>query len=336
MAAIAGRSAAPRTPPDMPFSSGTPRFGRTGLENGQGWAAFLDSILRGLGQVVFLDNAYTGLLCLIGVFLTSPLHAAAAFAGSLVGTVTAMALRADPAAVRGGLFGYNGCLVAIAVPMFLGGGPAVWGLALLAAALSSVLLMQLRPSRTLGLPPLTAPFVLCTWAAITTVAMLGGESGAARTVPVPQAGLFGDWTILDSAFSGIAQVFLQSGPLSGAVIALALLVGGRSFFALACLAGLASTVGATLVGAPVEGIRAGLFGFNGVLAALALGTVFLRQGGLSLGVAVLVAVGMPVFQTVCAVVLSPLGLPTASVPFLLVTWAVLSLMRRAGQFRPAV
>lgn len=328
----------------MPLAIGPVRFGPSGLEpagKGNGALLLIDTVLRGVGQVVFLNNGYSGLLCLLGIALNAPLQAAAAFAGSLAGTLAAMWLRADPAAVRAGLYGYNGCLVGIAVPLFLDPSPLVWALAMLAAALSSPLLMALRPGRTLGLPPLTAPFVLATWAVIGCMALMaqagitGPREGATRSVSVPQTGLFGDWTVVDSALGGIAQVFLQPSPLSGALIALALLAGSRPVFLLACLAGLASALSAGVIGVPAEAIRAGLFGFNAVLAAIALGAVFLPRGGLSVGIALIAALVLPAFQMLCALVLSPLGLPTMSLPFLLATWAVLAATRAVTRLRPA-
>lgn len=311
------------------------RLGSTGLdpEAAHGVAAFVDAVLRGVGQVVFLNNAYSGLLCLMAIALVAPLQAAGALAGTAAGTAVAMALRADRAALRGGLYGYNACLVALALPQFLGGDAWVWVLAMGAAGLSSALLLALR-GRTAGLPPLTAPFVICTWLAIALVQAIAGDaSGAARAVPVPSGS---GWIMVEGAFAGMAQIFLQSSPLSGAVIAAALLVGSRPVFLLALMAGLASAAVAGLAGVPVEAIRSGLFGFNAILAAVALGAVFLRAGGASWVIALSAAAVMPLFQAACAVVLVAAGLPVMSLPFILLTWVVLLAARAVPALRPAV
>lgn len=320
-----GQSPAPRTV----------RFGATGLivAGDRGPIAFVDAVLRGVGQVVFLNNAYAGLLCLLGILLAAPEQAAMALAGTAAGTCVAILLRAARDDIRAGLYGYNGCLVAIALPQFLGGGAAVWALALGTAGLSSALLLSLR-GRTAWLPPLTAPFVLCSWAAIALVQAVGAtDVGAARGVPVP-AGI--GWPMLDGVLSGIAQIFLQASPLSGAMIALALLVGSRVVFVLALLAGLASAGVASLIGVPSEAIRAGLFGFNAILAAIALGAVFLRTGGPSAGVALAAAALMPLFQTACVAVTAAVGLPAMSLPFILTTWVALSAARMVPALRAAM
>lgn len=319
------------------------RLGKSGLGVRQdadsltGLAAtlmFVDAVLRGVGQVVFLGNSYTGLLCLAAIFLNAPLQAAYAFAGAAVGTGTALLLKADRADLRLGLYGYNGSLVAIAAPLFLDAGLALWPLALGAAGLSSVLLMALRRRSPVALPPMTAPFVLCTWAAVWIgLAMRGADGPSARDVPVP-AGL-SDWMLVDGAFSGIAQIFLQSSPLSGILIALALLAGSPRVALVAGLAGLSSAAVASFIGVPEVAIRAGLFGFNAVLAAIALGAVFLRPGWASLAVGLAAAAAMPAFQTLCALVLVPLGLPVLSLPFILLTWLVLLVLRGIPALRPA-
>lgn len=319
---------------DAPRGGKGLRLGPTGLHgtDGHGIAAFADAVLRGVGQVVFLNNAYSGLLCLLAIALVAPAQAAGALAGTAVATAVGMALRADRDALRGGIYGYNGCLVALALPQFLGGGVLVWALAMGAAGLSSALLFALR-GRMAGLPPLTAPFVLCTWLAIALVqAFAGDATGAARTVPVP-TGL--GWGMVDGAFAGLAQIFLQASPLAGALVALALLIGSRSVFLLALMAGLASAAVAWLTGVPGEAIRSGLFGFNAILAAVALGAVFLRAGAASWAAALAAAVVMPLFQAACAVVLVAAGLPVMSLPFILLAWVVLLAARGIPALRPA-
>ncbi len=81
--------------------------------------AFLDSILRGTGQVMFQNNSYTGLLFLIGIAYNSWLFALAVTLGTAVSTLTAMAMGADRILVRSGMFGFNGGLVGIALLYFL-------------------------------------------------------------------------------------------------------------------------------------------------------------------------------------------------------------------------
>jgi len=72
------------------------RLSATGLEVDHDSArllAFADSVLRGLGQVMFQNNSYTGLLFLAGIACNSPVFAAAALLGTIASTLAAIAAR---------------------------------------------------------------------------------------------------------------------------------------------------------------------------------------------------------------------------------------------------
>src|SRR5258708_19642894 len=80
---------------------------------------FVDTLLRGTGQVMFQNNPITGLLFLIGIFYNSYQFGIAAVIGLLASTITAMLLGADRNLIRAGLFGFNGVLTGIALAFFL-------------------------------------------------------------------------------------------------------------------------------------------------------------------------------------------------------------------------
>ena len=62
---------------------------------------FADAVLRGLGQVVFQNNALSGLLILLALSVNSFVYAVAALFGAVVSTYTAMLLRVDNGAWSG-------------------------------------------------------------------------------------------------------------------------------------------------------------------------------------------------------------------------------------------
>ncbi len=134
-------------------------------------AGYFEAVANGVGQVMFQANIWTALLFLVGIALSDWRHASLVLAGSVVGMLvanyhTTEALRAlDPERLveRGlsenialGLYGYNATLAAVALYL--------WRKALIPALLGmliSVPITELVPR--LGLPALTAPFVLATW-----------------------------------------------------------------------------------------------------------------------------------------------------------------------------
>ena len=134
-------------------------------------AGIVQAVAHGVSQVMFQASLWTGLLFLVGIALSNWEHAVWVLLGSIVGMLvgsyhaTAAARVLDPESLveRGllenvalGLYGYNATLAAVA--LFL------WRRSLippLLGMLLAVLLTDLIPM--LGLPALTAPFVLATW-----------------------------------------------------------------------------------------------------------------------------------------------------------------------------
>jgi urea transporter len=129
------------------------------------------ALAHGVSQVMFQASIWTALLFLLGIALNDRQHASWVLVGSLVGMMvgnhhaTATARVLDPESlvdrtlmqnIALGLYGYNATLAAVAlflwrrslIPPFLG-------------MLLSVPLTEIVP--LLGLPALTAPFVLATW-----------------------------------------------------------------------------------------------------------------------------------------------------------------------------
>lgn len=118
---------------------------------------FLSAVLRGEAEVMLGANALTGVLFLAGIAISNPWHAAMALMGSLVGTAVAV-YHGDPdAPVSVGLYGYNASLAAMAA--FL---PRPSLTLPLLAAVTSTPLTEFFP-KSLGIPALTAPFVVAAW-----------------------------------------------------------------------------------------------------------------------------------------------------------------------------
>ena len=74
---------------------------------------------RGLGQVMFQNNALSGLLMLIGIFLNSWQMGLLAVSGNIISTSTGRISGYDRDDIKNGLYGFNGTLVGIAVGVFM-------------------------------------------------------------------------------------------------------------------------------------------------------------------------------------------------------------------------
>lgn len=304
--------------------------------------AFIDAVLRGIGQVMFQNNAYSGLLFVGGIFVNSPLFALGALIGAAVSTATAMGLGLPRAEVRAGLYGFNGALVAIALLFYLRPDVWLWGCVVLAGAGSTVLMAAL--TQLLGpwrVPALTAPFVFGTmplllastrWDRLQATPML---PPAALPEALVVDGVVSAATVVQGLFNGIGQVFFQGSVASGLCFAVGLLIASRSACVAALLGSLAGLLVAAALGAAEPALRAGLYGFNSVLVAIALAGVFLVVDRFSIAYALLGAIAAAIAFAALSAALQPLGLPTLTLPFVLVTWVFLFAAPRLGRLRAA-
>lgn len=130
------------------------------------------ALVRGIGQVIFLDQPVAGALVLGALFLAGWRVALWALLGSLVALVLALLLGMPEQAALGGLFSLNGALIALA----LGKSFRRPWCALAGIALGVVL----QPGfAAVGLPAMTAPFILACWLVLAAKRLLGMAQPAA-------------------------------------------------------------------------------------------------------------------------------------------------------------
>ena len=307
--------------------------------------SFVDTLLRGTGQVMFQNNPITGLLFLIGIFINSYQLGIAGIIGLLSSTIAAMLLGADRNLIRAGLFGYNGILTGIGLLVFL---QPTWSAALiiyiiLGGALSTIIFMALANFfSTWDMPALTAPFVLTLWllllgaflsthlpiSSIITPA-LPKPNAAIQTILRPSLTNTLDagatpGNLLQSFFRGIGEVFFQNNLVTGIIFLIAILVNSRIsalFAALGSIVGMLTAL--LLLGVDGSQVYTGLYGFNAVLCGIATGGVFYVISWKSGIYALICALVGTVVMASLTTFLSPFGLPAITAPFVLTTWLFL-------------
>ena len=291
---------------------------------------FLDSVLRGVGQVMLQNNSYAGLLFLIGIFYNSALFGFAVLVGTVASTVTAMLLGVKRSNVREGLFGFNGALVAVALLYFLQPDLLAWCYVIIASACTTVVMAALlNVLDTWKVPALTAPFVFTTLCFVLACARFGRlhSTHLLPTAGLPKAatveGIVTMSTVAYGLFSGVAQVFFQANVITGILFTIGLLISSRAACVAALCGSLMGLLAAWGLGAAEPAIRAGAFGFNSVLTAIALGSVFfVRDVASTVYTALAVVVTAVVFAAVSAA-LEPIGIPALTSPFVIVVWLFL-------------
>lgn len=307
---------------------------------------FVDLNLRAAGQVMFQDNPLSGLLFLAAIaWAAIDAGTPAILAGTLLGlaaaTLTAIWLRADASNLAAGLYGYNGALVGLALPIFLQPSPLLWACVLLGAAASVVgTIWTAAVTRNWGGAALTFPFVLTTWVLLLAgraFAGLGsqalpppGPTGAAPTLPLAAA------DIVVAVLRSVSQVFFLDDTVAALLLLAGLVLGSPAAAALALAGALLAVLAAMAMGADGGLIRAGLMGFSPVLTAVALGSVFYAPSARVLAYAAVGTLFTVVLQGAMNAALAPLGIPTLTAPFIFATWLFLLPRRHvAGIVEPA-
>lgn len=302
-----------------------------------------DACLRGAGQVVFQDHPLAGLAFLAAIAWAAwqaalPALLAGALLGLLASTAAALVLRADEAALRRGLHGFNGLLVGVALPVFLAPTPAMALLLVLGAAASTPLMQAItRLMQRLGLPALTAPFLATTWALLLVAQALGlpaaPAAASAGTAGLDAALPGGElparvWPLLRGLLVAPAQVFLLDDPVSGLLVLLGLALASRRALGWALLGATLASATAWAAGLDAAGLGRGVYGFSAVLTAVALGDAA-PAASRRQRLAVLPAIVLTVLaQAALNAVFGGVALPALTAPFVLVTWLFLRL--RAG------
>jgi urea transporter len=125
-------------------------------------AAFFPSVFTGVAQVFLVQNVATGVIFLLALAVSSVRAAAFALAASMVAVAVASQLGADSTLITAGLFGFS---PAIAVgTVFNWPGLRVGLYAFIATVFAVLVQAALNVFvEPLGIPTLTAPFVLATW-----------------------------------------------------------------------------------------------------------------------------------------------------------------------------
>lgn len=268
---------------------------------------FIQTILRGVGQVMLQNSPYSGVFFLAGLFYADLLTGFAAIAGTVVSTATALSLSYPKEDIESGIYGFNGTLVGIALFFFFGPSIASVSALVAGAALSTPLNFYLKKV----IPPFTASFVSVTWLAIYLL-VCAFHFDIPASVPTAHS-----IDLFSGSAKGFGQVMFQENSVTGILFLLGLLVSSRIASAYAIYAALVGLFFGVLLSVPNSLINAGLMGYNGILCAVAL-----ADNRRSTFFWITLAAFLSVVVTL---VFSRVGVIALTAPFLLSTWAILAL-----------
>ncbi|WP_438350536.1 urea transporter [Paenibacillus sp. FA6] len=298
------------------------------MSKNSGFSPLIPSSLKGISQVILIENAVTGLFVLVAITLSSYLLGIVTLASALIGTWIARVCGANETTVKQGLFSFNSVLTGIALTLNLNGSNR-WILALAGAAVTVLVTAALMyVMRNSGLPVLTFPYIILTWFILLAPYKL--ENMKLNPDLVPQnlsAWKLSETDVVDWKYGlirGIGQVYFLDNVWCGILILFAIFWASRRLGLYAILGNFIAWLTAYGLGAEVELLNMGLYGYNAVLTIFAVeyycginhrSTLLMGIFGAMISVPITASVGT---------FLSPYGLPSLTMPFLLSTWLILS------------
>nr|BAC53976.1 gill urea transporter [Anguilla japonica] len=286
----------------------------------------LDWVLRGAAQVMFVNNPLSGLIIFGGLILQNRWWALNGFVGTLFATISALILRQNRGAIAAGLYGYNGILVGLLMAVFSAKGDWYWWLLLpnifmsMACPIVSSALASIN-SRW-DLPVFTLPFniLVC----LHMVATGHYNHHFPQVLIQPRSSLPNiTWSEVDVAKLfravpvGIGQVYGCDNPWTGGIFMISLFISSPITFAHATIGSAVGMVSGLALAAPFEAIYFGLWGYNCVLACIAVGGMFYALTWQTHLLAIACAFFCAYLGSAIANVMSTFGLPACTWPFCL-------------------
>jgi urea transporter len=218
--------------------------------------------LRGFSQCAFQANEITALFFIAAATVFNWRMGAYYVIAVVVGTASALALRADPTLLDLGLFGFNSGLMGLALGNFFHPNTALWIAVVVLAALVAALTVVM--ARWFPLPFLAGPFIATFW-------VIWPATSALNLEPVSFAAFaHAEPAFLVATVDALGSTLFAAAVLPGLLVLVGLLLSNWRHAVVAVIAAVLAVALAVHVGAPGEAINSGFIGFNAVLAGLAV------------------------------------------------------------------
>lgn len=287
---------------------------------------YLDIFLKNISQVVLINNRWTGLLILIGLFVANWQIGLAAAVGSGISILLGATFNFTKEEIRDGLAGYNSVLTAIALLLFL--KPSITSMIIILVGVILTLPMSVAVKQFLTpyrVPMLTFPFVLTTWLILLMTVQFSKLNLNINILPetiqhpkIHQTHI----NILSGMITNFSEIFLVSSIVGSILIIIGIFIGSIKGGVIALISSCLAIMFIILLGGDYPQISDGLYGYNAILTGIALGITFKTK--LNSYVAVFIGLLFTILMHgAIATGLVPFGLPILTAPFIFATWIVL-------------
>lgn len=289
---------------------------------------FLTASLKGISQVLLIENTISGLLILLAITTSSYSLGIITLLSAFIGTIIGKLGGADEKSINQGLFGYNSVLTGIALTLFLT-GPYHWIIALSGAAIAAIFTAaMMHAMKDSGIPVLTFPFIILSWLMLLASYRLKAFQLTPDLVPQDllnwELDITGKVDWVDGTFNGIGQIFFLHNTFSGILLFVAVFWAGWKFGLYAVIGNSVALVTSYLLGGERALIYMGLYGYNAILTIFAVSVVFKTNSNRFSPFLGVIGACLTVLLTASiATWLLPFGLPALTMPFVLSTWLLL-------------
>ncbi|KAM9225780.1 urea transporter 2 isoform 2-T2 [Dugong dugon] len=287
---------------------------------------FLDWVLRGTSQVMFVNNPLSGILIVLGLFVQNPWWAISGCLGTIVSTLTALILSQDKSAIAAGLHGYNGVLVGLLMAVFSDKGDYYWWLLLPVIVMSTSCPVLSSALGTIfskwDLPVFTLPFNIAVTLYLAATGHYNLFFPTTLVKPVSSVPNI-TWSevqvplLLRAIPVGIGQVYGCDNPWTGGIFLIALFISSPLICLHAAIGSAMGMLAALTIATPFDSIYFGLCGFNSTLACIAIGGMFYVITWQTHLLAIACALFAAYLGAALVNMLSVFGLPPCTWPFCL-------------------
>lgn len=292
----------------------------------------LSALAKSLSQIFFASNWATGLAFLLAFAICDLVMAGFVLLGTLAAVGTAKLMGNNKGPIRLGMQGYCGALVGASVFIALGATPAAALVTLIGAAATIPVtkclaaIFELPSLRRFQLPCITAPF--CIVSSVMLISAVDPRTQQALAAPTTDnfTELFFYYVLTD-----ISEVIFLNAAVSGLIILIGLFLAHWKLGIAALMGAAVESAIAYIFANPNAATPNGLAGYNGVLVAIALATVFIAGTWQPW----VVAVGGLLLLIPVDALIRQLGTPVYTWPFVITTWLVLMIVSYVPVIRRA-
>lgn len=277
----------------------------------------VQTVLKGIGQIMLQESAWTGLLFLIAISYDSIIMGVAALVSAIVGTATAKVLNFEDANIKAGLYGFNATLIGVGLIFFFESSLLIW-VCIIAGSILSTLLMEYSIRKKI--PFFTFPFIVVTVIAVLVIDHFS-LAGHNKIEAVEELMELQDFNVVAHAFS---EVIFKGTIVAGLLFFVGVFINNPT-------AALYGFVAAIFAGAIAHFghnsdklIEDGMFSFNAVLCGIACSGTKPRDG-LYVLLSVVIATYFDIFMM-------HNGWITLTFPFVVSMWVIVPLKKIMARF----